>query len=84
MSSKPWIEVVPVERAEGLLRRLFDAAIGRAGKVFNIVQIMSLRPQQTRASMDLYREVMFAPSELGRDEREMVATVVSRVNECFY
>jgi hypothetical protein len=33
----------------------------------------------------LFREIMFSPeAELSRQEREMLATVVSRANECWY
>ena len=82
--NKPWIETVEPENATGLLRKHFDAAIARAGKVFNIVRIMSLRPGQLRDSMAMYRSVMFGEGPLSRAEREMLATVVSRENDCFY
>ncbi|MEM1180246.1 MAG: carboxymuconolactone decarboxylase family protein [Acidobacteriota bacterium] len=81
----PWIEVTRPENAEGLLRRLYDAAIKRAGKVFNVVQIQSPRPEVLRASTQLYTEVMYSPkSPLSRRQREMIATVVSRLNHCHY
>jgi alkylhydroperoxidase family enzyme len=70
--------------ATGALAREYDAAIARAGKVFNIVKSMSLRPDVLRASMRLYREIMFAPSELSRVERELLAVVVSVANDCHY
>lgn len=82
--SKPWIETVDVSDAGGLLKKHYDAAIARAGKVFNIVRIMSLRPGQLNDSMAMYRRVMFGESGLTRAEREMIATVVSRANDCFY
>ncbi len=34
--------------------------------------------------MQLYTATMHAPSGLSRAEREMLATVVSRANDCFY
>ena len=37
-----------------------------------------------RTFIELYVRVMHAPSGLTRTEREMVATIVSRVNECHY
>jgi alkylhydroperoxidase family enzyme len=52
--------------------------------VFNIVKAMSLNPRVLRAAMGLYREVMFGPSELSRAERELLAVVVSRANDCHY
>ena len=80
----PFLRLIRVEDATGLLKEEFDAAIARAGKVFNIVQAMSLRPAVLRESMHLYREVMFGESGLTRQERELLAVVVSRENDCHY
>ncbi|HVM68715.1 MAG TPA: hypothetical protein VM204_02635 [Gaiellaceae bacterium] len=80
----PHIRLIEVDEADGELREEYDAAIGRAGKVFNIVKAMSLRPRVLKRSMELYREVMFGRSGLSRQERELLATVVSRQNDCFY
>lgn len=78
------IRLIDVDEATGLLREEYDAAVARAGKVFNIVKAMSLRPAVLRRSMGLYRETMFGESALSRQERELLATVVSRANDCFY
>ena len=80
----PFIRLIEVGEASGMLEEEYDAAIGRAGKVFNIVQSMSLNAGVLRASMQLYREIMFGPSGLSRREREMIAVVVSRENDCHY
>ncbi len=80
----PHLRLIEVDEATGVLAEEYDAALGRAGKVFNIVKAMSLRPAVLRESMRLYREVMFGESPLSRQERELLATVVSRANECFY
>jgi alkylhydroperoxidase/carboxymuconolactone decarboxylase family protein YurZ len=37
-----------------------------------------------QASMALYREIMFGPSGLSRQERELLAVVVSAANSCRY
>ena len=73
-----------VTEVVGVLAEEYEAAIGRAGKVFNIVRAMSLRPGVLRASMALYREIMFGPSGLSRQERELLAVVVSNANACVY
>jgi uncharacterized peroxidase-related enzyme len=78
------LRLIEPDDAEGDLREQYDAAIARAGKVFNIVKSMSLRPAVLRQSMDLYRAIMFGASELSRAERELLATVVSAANECRY
>lgn len=80
-----WIPTVKPEAATGLLRRQYQAAVKRAGKVFQILEIQSLRPNLLRASTQLYLEAMYSTdSRLSRAQREMIATTVSRVNECFY
>jgi alkylhydroperoxidase family enzyme len=79
-----WIRTVSDEEATGLLRKEYDAAIQRAGKVFNIVRMFSLNPRALRDTLGLYRTVMHGPSDLSRAEREMIATVVSKENACHY
>jgi alkylhydroperoxidase family enzyme len=78
------LRLIEVDEATGQLRVEYDAAIGRAGKVFNIVKAMSLRPEVLREAMGLYRAIMFGPSELARTERELLAVVVSNANDCHY
>jgi alkylhydroperoxidase family enzyme len=78
------LRLIDPEDAEGLLAEEYEAAVERAGKVFNIVRSMSLNPEVLQASMRMYRAIMFGPSPLSRQERELLATVVSAENECFY
>lgn len=80
----PNLRLIEEGEATGPLKDEYDAAIGRAGKVFNIVKAMSLNADTLRASLDLYRAVMFGASELTRAEREFLAVVVSRKNDCHY
>lgn len=80
----PYLRLIEETEATGELEREYEAARKRAGKVFNIVKAMSLRPGVLRSAMDLYRAVMFGPSELSRAERELLAVVVSRANDCHY
>jgi uncharacterized peroxidase-related enzyme len=80
----PYLRLIESNEATGLLKAEYDAAIARAGKVFNIVRAMSLRPAVLRESMALYRAIMFGPSGLSRQERELLAVVVSRENDCHY
>jgi uncharacterized peroxidase-related enzyme len=80
----PHLRLIEEDEASGELKEQYDAALKRAGKVFNIVKAMSLNPKVLGASMDLYRAVMFGPSELTRVERELLAVVVSCANDCHY
>ncbi len=79
-----WIKVIEEAEAKGALRKEYDAALQRAGKIYNVVKISSLKPGILRASMAFYAALMHAPAKLSRARREMVAVVVSRANDCFY
>ena len=79
-----WIATIEPQDATGSLRAEYDKAERRAGRVFNILKVQSLNPGALRASMDLYLVAMFGASGLSRVEREMLATVVSWANRCFY
>lgn len=80
-----WIRTIAPGEATGLLKRIYDQAIRRAGKVFNVVRCQSLHPEVLDVSMKLYQELMLSPrSPLTRAQREMIAVVVSRANECHY
>jgi uncharacterized peroxidase-related enzyme len=79
-----WIQTVSDEQADGLLKKIYEAAVARAGRVFNVVRVMSLNPATLRASLGLYQAVMFGRSPLSRAQRELLATVVSRANGCRY
>lgn len=80
----PYIRQVPVDEATGLLRKLFDQALARAGRVWNIVRIMSVNPRAMDASMKFYGAIMFGDSPLSRAQRELLATVTSSELDCFY
>ena len=80
----PWIHVVPLADAAGFLRQQYDAAIRRAGRIWNIVSIMSQNPRAMKASMDFYGALMHGESPLSRAQREMIAVVVSATNRCHY
>jgi uncharacterized peroxidase-related enzyme len=80
----PHIRLIEEDEATGALAEQYRAAVARAGKVFNIVKSMCLNPAVLDRSMELYKAIMFGPSELSRAERELLAVVVSAANECHY
>ena len=80
----PHIRLIDESEADGLLKDEYDAALERAGKVFNILKGMSRNPRVLRASIELYREIMFGDSGLSRKERELLATVTSAQQFCHY
>ena len=80
----PWIKTIGTGEATGRLKASYEAAIERAGRVFGIVRTMSLAPPVLDSSMELYRRIMYACDGLTRAQRELLATVVSRENDCHY
>ena len=79
-----FIETIDIQDAKGIVKEEYEKGIKRSGKVFNILKIMSRSPAALRESMQMYLAIMFGDSDLPRAQREMLATVVSRVNHCHY
>jgi uncharacterized peroxidase-related enzyme len=79
-----WIEIVSHANATGKLRELYDAAVKRAGRVYRILQVQSANPRALDASLELYKQLMHGASPLSRRQREMLAVVTSRANDCHY
>ena len=79
-----FIETIDIQDAKGIVKEEYEKGIKRSGKVFNILKIMSRSPAALRESMKMYLAIMFGDSDLSRAQREMLATVVSRINHCHY
>ncbi|QHE53576.1 peroxidase [Pontibacillus sp. HMF3514] len=75
------IEMIEYEESEGKLRELYDKF---NGKMANILKVHSLNPKSLEAHLEYYKVIMFGKSPLKRSTREMIATVVSSKNDCFY
>lgn len=86
----PWIRVIGLAEATGLLKQQYEAALARAGRIWNIVAIMSQNPPALKASMTFYSALMHGPSPLSRAQHELlvqparsaIAVVVSQANGC--
>jgi alkylhydroperoxidase family enzyme len=78
------VHVLSYDETTGVARREYDAAMRRAGRIWNIVSIQSQLPEVMRDSMKIYHSIMFGPSPLSRTQREMLAVVTSQANDCHY
>ena len=80
-----WIETIREDEWSGDLaemrRRVEDP---EARRVDNIMQIHSLNPAAMAAHDALYRSAMAGTKTLRKVERELIALVVSSVNDCHY
>lgn len=94
-----WIPVIPLQQAEGELQKAYqevyalyppeygvevDAVRRSDGSSDSIVAAHSLIPQALRHSMSAYGAMLSPELPLTRRQHEMIATVVSALNDCFY
>lgn len=79
-----WIETIEANDADGKLKKIYEDLLKSRGKIANIHKIHSLNPESLKNHMDLYMNIMFSSSGLKREEREMIAVVVSSANNCKY
>lgn len=79
-----YIDVVGYDESEGKLREIYDDLVVSRGKLADVHMIQSLNPESIVNHMDLYITIMFGKSPLRRIQREMIAVVVSKNNDCDY
>jgi alkylhydroperoxidase family enzyme len=84
MPNTPYITVTDETDADGKLAEAYAQCGGSAERVGNIFKIQSLSPRAMLAHHTLYKTLMFGPSPLKRAQREMIATLVSALNDCHY
>ncbi len=80
----PWIRVIEEETAEGKLKDVYDRVKQNRGKLSNIMQIQSLMPEVMESHLQLYMDIMFNKSGISREEKELIAVIVSAINDCPY
>ena len=79
-----YISILEEDESPPELREMVRRLAPGGGPLDNILRIHSLNPRSLQVHYDLYRHLMHGPSDLSRAEREMIALVVSRVNQCHY
>ncbi len=80
-----WIPIIPETEADQPLAELYDQSRDPAsGQLDNILAIHSLHPDGLAAHLGLYRAVMAGTATLRKVERELIAMVVSQLNQCHY
>ena len=78
------LRLIEPEDADGRSPRSTTAAVERAGKVYNIVRSMSLNAGDPPGLDGALQGDHVRASQLTRQERELLATVVSATNDCYY
>jgi hypothetical protein len=73
--------IAPAE-ATGLLAEVYNASCQVQGRVFNIEQAASLKPEVLQTWNAFKRSLIFSASSLGRRREELIAMVISAINRC--
>jgi uncharacterized peroxidase-related enzyme len=79
-----WIKTVEPEEATGRTKEVLDRIEKERGHIANIFRAESLEPDILAVQVDLYVQLLMGPGPLSREEREMIAVVVSAANKCAY
>ena len=79
-----WIRIIGEQEAQGELKKIYETVREKRGTLSNVMKVHSLDPESIVLHMSLYLHLMFGRSTLTRQEREMIALVVSHLNKCDY
>lgn len=80
-----WIETIPVDEAKPPLSDMYARERDPlTRKVDHILMVHSLHAQTLDDHARMYHTLMHGDGTLTRVEREMIAVVVSTINECHY
>ena len=79
-----WINTINERDADGSLKDQYAKLKDSRGSVDNILKIHSLNPESLDAHVRLYKTIMYGKSPIRRVNREMIAVLVSSINQCHY
>jgi alkylhydroperoxidase family enzyme len=80
-----WIDTLREDEWEGNLYALYGSVVDSSHeRVDNIMQIHSLDPPAMAAHLSVCESAMSGTRSLRKVERELIALVVSGINECHY
>jgi len=79
-----WIPMIQEDKAEDDLKEWYDKLREPWGGVDNIMKIHSLNVNTLKSHYELYLSTMKGTKDLSYIQREMIAVVVSNVNQCHY
>ena len=80
-----YITMLGPDQADERLKTAFDEIIAQhGGRLPPVLQTMSLHPEAMMAVKNLNQTLSFGGSTLTRRHEEMIATLVSKINDCDY
>jgi uncharacterized peroxidase-related enzyme len=78
------IDSIPEAEAKGGVKKVYDELNDAMGIVPNVFKVLSLWPEGLELYMAMFKGTMFADTKLTRAIKEMIASTVSRINQCNY
>jgi uncharacterized peroxidase-related enzyme len=78
------LNLAPADPLDADIAAYFAKCTEKLGLIPNVLQAYSFDQAKLRAFMDMYNDLMLAPSGLSKMEREMIAVAVSAENRCVY
>lgn len=80
-----WIETILYDRADRVLKKIYDRIKGPNGEIDNVLNIHSLRPHTLLGHMTLYKSVLHnVNNTLPKWYLEAIGIYVSYLNKCDY
>jgi uncharacterized peroxidase-related enzyme len=79
-----WIKTASPKNAAGKTKKVYDRILNERGHIANIFLAQGLDPEVLEQHVDLYEILMLGPGPLSREEREMIAVIVSAANKSAY
>ena len=79
-----WIKTVSRNKASGETKKVYDRIMRERGHLANIFIAQGLDPEVLKQHLDLYEILMIDAGPLSREEREMIAVIVSAANRSAY
>ena len=79
-----WIDTINERDADGSLKDQYAKLKDSRNGGDNILKIHSLNPESLDTHVRLYKTIMYGKSPISRVDREMIAVLVSSINQCHY
>jgi uncharacterized peroxidase-related enzyme len=79
-----WIRTISHDEASGRTKEVYDRILNERDHVANIFLAQGMEPSILEKNMELYQEILLGQGPLSREEREMIAVIVSAANRCAY
>lgn len=78
------LDLPPADPLDPDIEAYFAKCTDKLGLIPNVLRAYSFDQAKLRAFMEMYNDLMLAPSGLSKMEREMIAVAVSSENRCVY